>query len=278
LDISALNDIYGIDFTSTPTPRKQITCIYAQLDGDDLHVHALWRWSSLSDFEAFLQRPGPWVAGMDFPFSMARRFIETSGWPARWADYVAMVGQWDRAYFRQQLDDYRALRPAGDKEHRRQADVLSGAISPQKLYGTPVGLMFYEGAPRLLASGLHLPGLHSTEDTRVGLECYPALLARRYIGRTPYKQDDPAKQTPAQLAARQSLWQHLQSEQLWLDYGIRLHAQASVIDDPSGDAIDALLCAIQAAWATRQGPPHFGQPRRIDPLEGWINDPQLTAS
>lgn len=273
-----MSDIFGIDFTSTPNQRKQITCLFAQLEGDILNVQALWRWSSLEDFEHFLQRPGPWVAGMDFPFGMARRFIETSHWPTTWSDYVGMVARWDRAYFRQQLDDYRAARPAGDKEHRRHADVLSGAISPQKLYGTPVGLMFFEGAPRLLASGLNLPGLRDNSDSRIGLECYPALLARRYIGRTPYKQDDRAKQTTAQLRARQMLWQQLQSDQLVKDYGIRLHAEAGVIDDPSGDAIDALLCAIQAAWAAHQGAPHFGQPDTVDPLEGWINDPLLSVN
>lgn len=268
-------DIYGIDFTSTPTKRKHITCIEAVLDGDWLRVKGLQRWSSLVDFEYFLQRPGPWLAGMDFPFAMPRRFIETIGWPPVWRDYVDLVSQWDRVQFRATLDDYRADRPSGDKEHRRVADARAGAISPQKLYGTPVGLMFFEGAPRLLNSGICLPGLCDNDDLRIGLECYPGLLARRYIGRLSYKQDDPAKQTPAQQQARLTLWQHLQSEQLLHDYGLRLQADAELIDDPSGDAIDALLCATQAAWAARQGAPHYGQPRGVDPLEGWIHDPLL---
>jgi len=268
-------EIFGIDFTSTPSPRKQITCIHAQLKGEDLQASALLRWSSMSDFEAFLQRPGPWVAGMDFPFAMPRRFISTIDWPHDWHDYVSMVGSWSRATFRQQLDTYRATRAAGDKEHRRLADAKAGAISPQKLYGTPVGLMFFEGAPRLLQSGICLPGLRANQDPRVALECYPGLLARRYIGRASYKQDDPAKQTSAQLQARQALWQHLHSEQFSLDYGLRLHAEPALIDDPSGDAIDALLCAIQAAWAFNQGAPSYGQPKLVDPVEGWIHDPLL---
>jgi hypothetical protein len=44
-----------------------------------------------------------------------------------------------RGAFRKALDAYRASRPAGDKEHRRETDVAAGSISPQKLYGTPVG-------------------------------------------------------------------------------------------------------------------------------------------
>lgn len=221
--------------------------------------------------------PGPWVAGMDFPFGFARRFIDTIGWPLCWETYMSTVDNMDRATFRAQLDHYRASRAAGDKEHRRRADQLASAISPQKLYGTPVGLMLFEGATRLQRTTISLPGIRPTADARVALECYPALLARRYIGRQPYKNDDPAKQSPAQRNARESLWTHLHSDALWRDYGLRLEAAPEVIDDPSGDAIDALLCAIQAAWAAQQGAPRFGQPNDVDPLEGWINDPFLSA-
>jgi hypothetical protein len=27
---------------------------------------------------------------------------------------------------------------------------------------------------------------------------------------------------------------------------------------------------VQAAWAAREGPPHYGLPADLDPLEGWI--------
>jgi hypothetical protein len=32
-------------------------------------------------------------------------------------------------------------------------------------------------------------------------------------------------------------------------YGLRVEAPKTLVDDPSGDELDALLCAIQAAWA-----------------------------
>ena len=41
-----------------------------------------------------------------------------------------------------------------------------------------------------------------------------------------------------------------------------------MLDDPSGDPLDAWLCLLQAAWASRQ--PRWGQPADVDPLEGWI--------
>lgn len=62
------------------------------------------------------------------------------------------------------------------------------------LYGTPVAKMFQQGAPRLLKAGLNiLPG-HPNDNSRVALEVYPGLAARRFLGRTPYKNDDPRKQ------------------------------------------------------------------------------------
>ena len=45
-----------------------------------------------------------------------------------------------------------------------------------------------------------------------------------------------------------------------------------LIDDASGDALDAVLCLLQAAWALqqqRQGHGNWGLPD-FDPLEGWI--------
>ena len=42
-----------------------------------------------------------------------------------------------------------------------------------------------------------------------------------------------------------------------------------LVDDATGDAIDALLCLVQAAWASQRAP-GFGLPEGIDPLEGWI--------
>jgi len=57
------------------------------------------------------------------------------------------------------------------------------------------------------------------------------------------------------------------------DYGFAVEAPISLADDPSGDSLDALLCAIQAAWSWRQRHNGFGAPHNVDPLEGWIADP-----
>jgi hypothetical protein len=47
------------------------------------------------------------------------------------------------------------------------------------------------------------------------------------------------------------------------------------IQDGSGDRLDAVLCAVQAAWAHLQRDHNYGIPRDCDRNEGWIVDPWL---
>ena len=42
-----------------------------------------------------------------------------------------------------------------------------------------------------------------------------------------------------------------------------------LLEDASGDLLDAVLCAIMAAWAWQRRDERFGLPC-FDPLEGWI--------
>jgi hypothetical protein len=266
--------IYGIDFTSRPRVGKPITCLGCELGGDWLRAERLFTWTEFGGFEAALRRRGPWLAGIDLPFGQARRFIEEIGWPLDWEGYVQTAAALGRDGFRAALDGYRAGQPPGQKEHRRTTDVAAGAISPQKLYGTPVGLMFFEGAPRLRAADVTIPGLREGDPQRIAVEVYPGLLARTLIGRTSYKQDTRSKQTAARAAARRELLKKVRGGALESLYGFSVEAPAELADDPGGDQLDALLCAIQAAWAwTRRGS-GFGLPGQPDPLEGWIVDPK----
>lgn len=149
--------------------------------------------------------------------------------------------------FREALNAYRRGRPFGDKEHRRQTDIDNGSISPQKLYGVPVGMMFFEGAPRLLEAGVTVPHIQDGDPRRVVVEAYPGVLARQIIDRRSYKQDTKKKQTMAQREARFDLLKRLREGALYERYGIEIEASDTLCEDPGGDALDALLCAIQAA-------------------------------
>ena len=264
--------VYGIDFTSRPRAGKPITCLHCVLEAGTLRAGVLSAWQDFAAFEEALRRPGPWIAGIDFPFGQARRFIENIGWPATWSGYVAHARALGRAGFRAQLDSYRERRPPGDKEHRRATDCLARSLSPQKLYGTPVGLMFFEGAPRLLGAGVEVPGLQEGDPRRVVVEAYPGVLARALIGQRSYKQDTKAKQTGNQAAARRELVDKLNDGAAKPLYGLDVRAPMELADDPCGDQLDALLCAIQAGWAWTKRNNGFGLPDDLDPLEGWIAD------
>ena len=275
--------VFGIDFTSTPRRRKPITCVSGWLESGTLTVDAVESIGTLAGFEAWLARPGPWIAGCDFPFGQSRRFVENIGWPRDWAGYVDYVGTLSRAEFREALDAYRAPRPAGDREHRRATDVAAGAISPQKLYGVPVALMFHEGAPRLRGAGVTVPGLQSGDPGRVVVEAYPGVFARRLIGRRSYKNDVRSKRSPDQRDARRALIDSLTGDAPRSTHGIGVAfaddepsvTSTAFVDDPMADRLDAVLCAVQAAWAWERRDERFGEPPDTDPLEGWIADPTL---
>jgi hypothetical protein len=135
--------------------------------------------------------------------------------------------------------------------------------------------MFFEGAPRLRAAGVTIPGLQVGDPERIVVEAYPGGLARALIGRRSYKQDTRSKQTAAQAAARRNLLKNVTGDALQPLYGLSVEAPAELAEDPSGDQLDALLCAIQAAWAWTRRDQGFGLPEHVDPLEGWIADPHV---
>ncbi len=235
----------------------------------------LLRWHGFDGFEAMLEAAGPWIAGIDFPFGQSRRFIENTGWPLSWEEYVGIVASLDRKRFRQTLEDYKRLRQAGDKHHKRSCDVIARSQSPQTLYRTPVGLMFFEGAPRLLRAGVHLPYHRDGDATRIVVEAYPGIVARQLIGNRGYKSDNRHKQTEEQRHARTELWRLLTGAEGREIYGFAVDAPVELADDPGADDLDALLCAVQAAWAWTRRSHGFGAPPDQDRLEGWICDPAL---
>jgi len=112
-------------------------------------------------------------------------------------------------------------------------------------------------------------------QSKVALEGYPGSLAREILGQRSYKADDKARQTPDRLIARKDLITALEHGQTRLNLRLKLsHAQRDALaDDASGDALDAVLCLLQAAWAHArhlEGDDWYGLPPQLDPLEGWI--------
>ena len=259
--------IYGVDFTCAPRKAKPITVACASLSGKILRVQKIERLDTFAAFESFLQRPGPWIGGFDFPFSLPHELVRDLGWPLEWKALVTHCSAMSRIVFRKVLDEYRATRPVGRKYAHRATDYPAGSSSPMKLVNPPVALMFHEGAPRLAAAGLNIPHLHETSSARVALEAYPGLLVRKQLGiRASYKSDTRAEHTPARRAVRRRIVEALAAGE---PSGITLTMDKRLlVDDGSGDLLDAVVCAVQAAWAATQ--PDYGFPPEAASGEGWI--------
>ena len=262
--------IYGVDFTCAPRRAKPITIAVAILRKKSLFLEEVERAASFADFEAFLGRPGPWIGGFDLPFSLPNELIRDLGWPGDWQAMIGHCSRMDRKQLREALDAYRAARPVGRKYAHRATDLPAGSSSPMKLVNPPVALMFHEGARRLLAAGVRIPGLLENRSSRIALEAYPGLLVRKQLGlRASYKSDTRKDQTPARKAVRRTAVKAMVEGK---PLGIALRAGKklleSLVDDGSGDLLDAAICAVQAAWAA--GQKNYGIPAGAPAGEGWI--------
>ncbi|MFN3652103.1 MAG: DUF429 domain-containing protein [Armatimonadota bacterium] len=271
--------IYGLDFTSSPRPGKPLYCIECRLRGETLELKRVHRLPTLSAFEKSLRVSGPWIAGFDFPFGQPRKLIENLGWPTCWDGYVHRIGSMTRPEWRKVLGAYCSARPQRDKYHPRATDVPAGAACAMNPVRPPVALMFYEGAPRLLRAGLSVLPCRPSESDRIAIEAYPALVARRWVGRVSYKQDQRSKQSSDQAATRRTIVNGLSSGECERAYGFRVAMlpgmAESLVEDGTADRLDSLLCAVQAAWAYTRRDCGWGIPRDADSLEGWIADPSL---
>ncbi len=261
----------GVDFTSRPTRRKPITVALGTLDdAGAVTLARLDEHAGFDGFAAWLRAPGPWVGGFDFPFGLPRELVETLGWPREWLPLVRHYAGLTRAEIRATFAAFCQARPAGGKFAHRACDGPAGSSPSMKWVNPPVAYMLHAGVPLLLDAGVHLPGHHAGDPSRVALEAYPGLLAREVLGHRSYKSDDRARQTPERLLARKDLVEALAQGRTRLGLRLRLsHAQRDALaDDASGDRLDAVLCLMQAAWAA--GEVGYGVPPNVDPLEGWI--------
>ncbi|MEO5797661.1 MAG: DUF429 domain-containing protein [Rhodoferax sp.] len=284
------SELLGCDFSSSPNARKNIVLAWGHVAEGRVVLQRLERLPSLAAFAAALVQPRPWVGGFDLPFGLPRELVESLGWPLEWSACIRHFAGLERAHIRKLFAAFCDARPVGSKFAHRACDALAGSSPSMKWVNPPVAYMLHAGVPLLLAAGVDFPGVYPGDPQRVALEAYPGLLARevldgwtpmaRGIGRRSYKSDDKAKQSPQQLAARSDLVYALEVGQGAhgpLRLGMRLQLttlqRTELVADASGDALDAVLCLLQAAWAAHQhaaGTQRYGLPTHFDPLEGWI--------
>lgn len=262
--------VVGVDFTSRPTRRKPITVARGQRSGDVVQLKELIELPSDEAFAQWLSAPGPWVGAFDFPFGLPRELVEHLGWPTEWLPLIRHYASLSRESIRDTFTAFCAARPAGGKFAHRACDAPAGSSPSMKWVNPPVAFMLHAGVPRLVEAGVHLPGLHDGDPQRVALEGYPGLLARELVGSRSYKADEKAKQTPERLITRKDMLEALEQGRTRLGLRLRItHAQRDrLAADPMADTLDAVLCMMQAAWAS--GQENWGKPLDADTLEGWI--------
>jgi hypothetical protein len=268
--------LIGCDFSSSPSRRKPIVLAVGELHQQLVRLLRLETFDTLAAWSEWLARPEPWVGGFDLPFGLPRELVLTLGWPTEWRACMAHYASLSRQDIREQFANFCDARPVGGKFAHRQTDGPAGSSPSMKWVNPPVAYMLHAGVPCLIEAGVTLPGLHVGDASRVALEAYPGLLAREILGARSYKSDDKAKQTPERLLARKDILSALERGQTRLGLRLKLSTILSeqLVQDPTGDALDATLCLVQAAWAAQpaqrhSGPHGYGLPA-FDPLEGWI--------
>jgi len=263
--------IAGIDFTSAPSRRKPIVVALGRREGDAVVLERFESHIAFDTFARWLQTPGPWLGVFDLPFGLPRELVLALGWPTEWRSLMLHYAALSRAEIRATFAAFCAARPVGGKFAHRATDGPAGSSPSMKWVNPPVAYMLHAGVPLLLEAGVHLPGLQVGDPQRIALEGYPGLLARELVGSRSYKSDTPAKQTPEREAARRELVGTLEQgrrSHLNLRLALTREQRDTLVDDPMGDRLDAVLCLVQAAWAAAQ--PNHGLPLDVDPIEGWI--------
>jgi hypothetical protein len=260
--------IVGVDFTSAPRRAKPITIAVGEAEGNLLRIERIDAHAGWASYEAWLAQPGPWLGGFDFPFGLSRELVEHLGWPQTWAELVTHCATLERAQLRETFKAFCDARPVGNKFAHRVTDGPAGSSPSMKWVNPPVAYMFHEGTRRLLEAGVTVFGLHAGDPQRIALEAYPGLVARA-VTRASYKSDERARQTPERRAARERIVSALEdgTHALGIRITMKKALRRELIEDGTADWLDAVLCAVAAAWAAQR--PNFGLPLQLDPVEGW---------
>ncbi|MEY2718283.1 MAG: hypothetical protein RL539_1315, partial [Pseudomonadota bacterium] len=300
--------VLGVDFTSAPSLKKPIVVARAALDvavptsaakrgrietreaAVGLSLLAFECFSDWKSFESFLRspwadgacsRPPVLIGGFDFPFGLPKELLRAWQWDHLNHREIALrFAKQDRHAWVSALKRFCEPRAPGHKFAHRACDGPAGSSPSMKWVNPPVVFMYREGFRRLIDADWHLPGFEpalegsawsmtgGVQPRPIALEAYPGHLARALIGQISYKSDSVPRD-PRRLQQRARMLERLAASLPFLGpLGVGL--REPMIEDGRGDAIDAWLCAIQAAWAAIKGPPDWGTPEDADPQEGWI--------
>ncbi len=279
--------ILGIDFTSSPSRVQPLWIAHASLTTGSslpvLCVDRVERHTSFLAFETLLADAlGPCVLAIDAPFGLPMVFQEWARLPDRWETMIESIRAMGDRGFEQLIVRFRTLQPEGSKHPLRECDLLAGAASPINIVRPPVGKMFYQCAPRLARTDWRVVPCRESSSDRVAIEGYPALVARAMVGRLSYKGGNDGAARLERGRVRELLLSRLLGEhgddRLQSKYAMRCTLATAgerdvLLTDEDGDALDSVLCCVQASWAWMRREAGFGIAARACEVEGWITDP-----
>ena len=88
--------VFGLDFTSAPSKRKPLVCAHGySRTKSELSISQLETWTDFQEFEEFLNRSGPWIAGFDFPFGLPVTFLQENNLPDIFSKTVYIIDEKD---------------------------------------------------------------------------------------------------------------------------------------------------------------------------------------
>lgn len=298
--------VYGVDFTSAPSKTKPLTAAVCSLIGDELRLKEFKAFSAptvqeaFDSFLAFMRAEKPHIVGFDFPFSQSHKMqtgnsplFDDLTWPVSWPVFASRISNLSRFEFVSLFERYKENRKPGDKQHKRIADELTNAQSPQTLYYTPVGRMYYEGVKLFLSGLFSVVPVQMNDSGVLAVEAYPGLFVREMTNAGGYKCESKDRKkmkddlVQSRLENRRTILACLSSAETQRKYGLRVRLDDEMreltLRDDAGDLLDSLICAVQAAWAWNRRNDNFELPGPdlIDPdilaFEGWIMDPHCRA-
>lgn len=107
--------IFGVNFKDKPTPKNPISVAFCDFKKNNgLTVHKVKTFSSLPDFENFLEQKGPWFAGVNFPLGQPRQFLEKMALSHEWNHSIKDIHKWKQTGFAKRLNNIRKSQP-GEK-------------------------------------------------------------------------------------------------------------------------------------------------------------------
>lgn len=268
--------ILGIDVTSAPHKRKPLTGAWARLDGDLLMVDTIQTWTAWPELDRVAtDETSTWI-GFDAPFGLPVAFQDTMGWPREGGAVLARAS----ALTRSELGEaYLAFRRRWtDRLPLRITDDLARSASPLRWAYVPVGRMFHAASPTLSRNLDRVYPFFSRPPRNRGwmVEVYPKCAARVLTGSS-YKSGRRDK-TGIRRAMTEAIRRGALREAYGLDVATADAVAEPAVLDREGDVLDAVLAAVQTAWAYRNRAQLLSlrdDDSRIR-REGWICDPGTT--